>query len=170
MIRSSIAFAACGLYGGGLHASQTGDDGAHPIFSQAHQGGFDPVHAARGIIIMSVGHRVEVLLAVVVIEDLAARGKGFGQAVAHPRGTVAEQGDAHLGLGNARGEGGQIPAHGLGILNLMPARELDDAVVGKREIAAYPFRFLPLARAAFFGTTGLGTGWLVGETGREAPR
>ncbi len=139
-----------GLWRARGHPQEAAGDHPELIHAQPRQRGFGPLLGVqRALAVLRAGRVVDVLRTVVVIQNLFPLGEVCPEHVPDPVGPVGDQGDPHAGARNPRGEAADGRRQ-LGFVgDLVPAGEVDHAMVLAQEIEAHPFRFAPTPRAAF---------------------
>ena len=135
----------------GLHPFQGPEYEAHFAKIESGQGRFHPLSSLHRYAIMGFGDPVEVLGTMVVIEPLTGAGKQGLDVFPYPLGSITDDTQAHLLLGNHTGLFDLLEglAELLVVLHLMPAQEMDDAlVIDQREAKALGISPLAVPRGA----------------------
>ena len=111
--------------------------------------------------------RKKVFEGMIEVQDLTRLGEVLHHGIPDPTGPIAKQNHPDLVLGNAAGCHLKCFADGLAILNLMPAGDMTDTVVGIQQVQPKTLGFLPASLAAFGATGRPGPSWGMGAIGTD---
>src|SRR5215510_16290781 len=137
-----------GFEGGGLHAFQAPPHFASLAQKQPGHRRLDPLQSLLGVLrVLCSCHPVKVLRAVIIVQDFASGGKEFFDPQPNPVRSIGHYTQPDLSFGNQlrffdlAERGKQLRL----VLNLMPAQNVDDPLVGHQvEAKAFGLALLAL--------------------------